>query len=68
MATGIVKWFSDSKGFGFVVPDGGGEDLFVHFSAIQSSGGRKTLQQNQRVSFEVSMGSKGKQITKIQYI
>ena len=52
MATGIVKWFNDSKGFGFITPDEGGEDLFAHFSAIQSNG-FKSLQENQRVSFEV---------------
>ena len=52
MATGIVKWFNDSKGFGFITPDEGGEDLFAHFSAIQTTG-FKSLQENQRVSFEV---------------
>ena len=67
MATGIVKWFNDSKGFGFITPDGGGDDLFVHFSAIQS-GSFKTLQENQRVSFEVTMGPKGKQASNIQSI
>ncbi|WP_080593286.1 cold-shock protein [Pseudomonas fluorescens] len=51
MATGTVKWFSDSKGFGFITPDEGDCDLFVHFSAITSSG-FKTLQENQRVSYE----------------
>ncbi len=60
MATGIVKWFNDSKGFGFITPDEGGEDLFAHFSAIQSNG-FKSLQENQRVSFEVTAGPKGKQ-------
>ena len=65
MATGIVKWFNDSKGFGFITPDGGGEDLFAHFSAIQGSG-FKTLKENQKVSFEVTTGPKGKQATNIK--
>ncbi len=67
MATGIVKWFNDSKGFGFITPDEGGEDLFAHFSAIQT-GGFKSLQENQRVSFEVTQGPKGKQASNIQPI
>ena len=67
MATGIVKWFNDSKGFGFITPDEGGEDLFAHFSAIQA-GGFKSLQENQRVSFEVTQGPKGKQASNIQPI
>lgn len=65
MATGIVKWFNDSKGFGFITPEGGGEDLFAHFSAIQSNGFR-TLAEGQRVSFEVTTGPKGKQASNIQ--
>ncbi|BDT58971.1 MULTISPECIES: cold-shock protein [Massilia] len=65
MATGIVKWFNDSKGFGFITPDEGGEDLFAHFSAIQSTG-FKSLQENQRVSFDVTTGPKGKQAANIQ--
>jgi len=65
MATGIVKWFNDAKGFGFITPDEGGEDLFAHFSAIQSQG-FKSLQENQRVSFEVTSGPKGKQASNIQ--
>jgi len=65
MATGIVKWFNDAKGFGFITPDEGGEDLFAHFSAIQSTG-FKSLQENQRVSFEVTAGPKGKQASNIQ--
>ena len=65
MATGIVKWFNDSKGFGFITPDGGGEDLFAHFSAIQSNG-FKTLAEGQRVSFDITTGPKGKQASNIQ--
>ena len=65
MATGIVKWFNDSKGFGFITPEGGGEDLFAHFSAIQSNGFR-TLAEGQRVSFDVTTGQKGKQASNIQ--
>ena len=65
METGIVKWFNDAKGFGFITPDNGGDDLFAHFSAI-NSGGFKSLQENQRVSFEVVAGPKGKQAANIQ--
>ncbi len=65
MATGTVKWFNDAKGFGFITPDEGGEGLFAHFSAIQSSG-FKSLQENQRVQFDVTTGPKGKQAANIQ--
>jgi len=65
METGIVKWFNDAKGFGFITPDNGGDDLFAHFSAIQA-GGFKSLQENQRVSFDVVAGPKGKQAANIQ--
>nr|MBL8411247.1 cold-shock protein [Dechloromonas sp.] len=65
MATGNVKWFNDSKGFGFITPEGGGEDLFAHFSAIQSHG-FKTLTEGQRVSFDITNGPKGKQASNIQ--
>ena len=60
MTTGTVKWFNDAKGFGFITPDGGGEDLFAHFSSIAASG-FKTLAEGQKVSFEITMGNKGKQ-------
>ncbi|MBM3344532.1 MAG: cold-shock protein [Betaproteobacteria bacterium] len=59
MATGTVKWFNDAKGYGFITPDGGGEDLFAHFSAIQSSG-FKTLKEGQKVTFDITDGNKGK--------
>lgn len=65
MQTGIVKWFNDSKGYGFITPDGGGEDLFAHFSEIKTNG-FKSLKENQRVSFEVTTGPKGKQAANIQ--
>ena len=64
-ATGTVNWFNDSKGFGFITPDDGGEDLFAHFSAIQMNG-FKTLKEGQKVSFEVTQGPKGKQASNIQ--
>jgi CspA family cold shock protein len=64
MATGTVKWFNDSKGFGFITPDGGGEDLFVHFSAIQAKG-FKTLKEGQKVTFDVTQGPKGKQASNV---
>ena len=64
MATGTVKWFNDAKGFGFITPDGGGEDLFAHFSAIQMNG-FKSLREGQRVAFEVTQGPKGAQASNI---
>ena len=65
MASGIVKWFNDAKGFGFITPDEGGEDLFAHFSAIEIEG-FKTLKAGQKVTFEVVTGPKGKQAAHIK--
>jgi len=65
MATGTVKWFNDAKGFGFITPDEGGEDLFAHFSEIRGEG-FKSLQENQKVSFDVKAGAKGKQAANIK--
>jgi CspA family cold shock protein len=65
MSTGTVKWFNETKGFGFIAPDDGGDDLFAHFSEIQGNG-FKTLKEAQRVSFEVTSGPKGKQAARIQ--
>lgn len=67
MATGTVKWFNDSKGFGFITPDEGGEDLFVHFSAVNMNGFKK-LEEGQKVSFEVTRGPKGIQASNVQHV
>jgi CspA family cold shock protein len=64
MASGKVKWFNETKGFGFITPDNGGEDLFAHYSAIQTSG-FKVLKENQEVTFDVVQGQKGKQAANI---
>jgi CspA family cold shock protein len=65
MATGTVKWFNNAKGFGFIAPSDGGEDLFAHFSAIEVDG-FKTLKEGQKVQFEVEQGAKGKSAVHIQ--
>jgi CspA family cold shock protein len=62
---GTVKWFNDAKGYGFITPDGGQKDLFVHFSAIQS-GGFKTLAEGERVSFETVQGEKGPSASNVE--
>jgi CspA family cold shock protein len=67
MAQGTVKWFNDSKGFGFITPDGGGPDLFAHHTEIQMSG-FKTLKEQQRVEFELGSGPKGPLASKITAI
>lgn len=65
MATGTVKWFNDAKGFGFIEPDGGGADIFAHFSAIAMDG-FKTLKQGSRVTFDIQDGPKGQLAQNIQ--
>ena len=67
MAQGVVKWFNDVKGFGFITPDEGGEELFAHFSAIEMKG-FKSLKEGQKVTFEVVEGPKRKQATHIKLV
>jgi CspA family cold shock protein len=66
--TGTVKWFNESKGYGFITPDGGGKDLFAHFRDIQGENGYKTLAENARVQFTVVQGQKGPQASNITTI
>lgn len=64
MAQGTVKWFNAEKGFGFIAPDEGNDDVFVHYSEIQGSGFR-SLEENQRVEFEIGQGAKGPQAMRV---
>ena len=67
MATGTVKWFNAEKGFGFIAPDDGSEDVFAHFTAIQSDGYR-SLSENQKVEFDIEQGQKGLQAANIRSV
>lgn len=67
MARGTVKWFNDSRGYGFIVQDSGGKDLFVHYSGIDAEG-HKTLEEGQKVSFEITQGHKGPQADHVKVI
>lgn len=67
MIEGTVKWFNDAKGFGFITPDAGGDDLFAHFSEIRAEG-FKSLQENQKVTLEAKKGPKGMQASNIQFV
>ena len=67
MATGTVKWFNSEKGYGFIAPEDGSADVFAHYSAIQSQGFR-TLEENQRVEFDVTQGPKGPQAENVRVV
>ncbi|MBM3679119.1 MAG: cold-shock protein [Actinobacteria bacterium] len=67
MATGVVKWFSDEKGYGFITPDGGGKDLFVHHTGIEGVG-FKSLNEGDKVEFEATEGQKGPQATNVRTV
>ncbi len=67
MATGTVKWFNNSKGYGFIAPESGGDDVFVHYTSIKSTGFR-TLAEGQSVTFEVEQGPKGPHATEVDIV
>jgi CspA family cold shock protein len=68
MAQGTVKWFNAEKGFGFIEVDGGGADVFVHYSAIADTGGYRSLDENQRVEFDTTVGPKGPQAANVRAV
>jgi CspA family cold shock protein len=68
MAIGTVKWFNAEKGYGFIAPEDGSADLFVHYSEIEAQGGFRSLEENQQVEFEVGQGNKGPQATRVRVI
>lgn len=68
MAQGTVKWFNAEKGFGFIAVEGGGADVFVHYSAIADTGGYRSLDENQRVEFEITQGAKGPQAANVRVV
>jgi CspA family cold shock protein len=68
MAQGTVRWFNAEKGFGFIAVDGGGADVFVHFSAIADNGGYRSLDEDQRVEFETTQGPKGPQAADVRVV
>ncbi|MDO4259758.1 MAG: cold-shock protein [Actinomycetaceae bacterium] len=65
MTTGVVKWFNDDKGYGFITPDDGSADVFAHFTNIEQDGGRRTLFEGEKVEFDIVQGPKGLQAEKI---